>query len=161
LFIHKEKTVSEIYLSSDIEADGKIPGPHSMLSFATIAFSDRGERLSNFSANLELLPGAVSDPSTMEWWKTQPEAWAETRKDLKSPGVAMSHYLSWLKGLGENLVFVAYPATYDFMFIYWYLIKFTGECPFGYAGLDMKSFAMAQLKIEYTQVSRRTLPQAW
>ena len=28
----------EIYVSTDIEADGPIPGPHSMLSFASAAY---------------------------------------------------------------------------------------------------------------------------
>jgi hypothetical protein len=28
----------EIYVSTDVEADGPIPGPHSMLSFASAAF---------------------------------------------------------------------------------------------------------------------------
>jgi hypothetical protein len=29
---------SEIYVSTDIEADGPIPGPNSMLSFASAAY---------------------------------------------------------------------------------------------------------------------------
>lgn len=28
--------MSEIYISTDVEADGPIPGPHSMLSFACV-----------------------------------------------------------------------------------------------------------------------------
>jgi hypothetical protein len=31
--------MNEIYVSTDIEADGPIPGPHSMLSFASVAYS--------------------------------------------------------------------------------------------------------------------------
>lgn len=30
--------MAEIYVSTDIEADGPIPGPHSMLSFASAAY---------------------------------------------------------------------------------------------------------------------------
>lgn len=30
--------MTEIYVSTDIEADGPIPGPHSMLSFASAAY---------------------------------------------------------------------------------------------------------------------------
>ncbi len=29
----------EIYISTDVEADGPIPGPHSMLSFASAAYA--------------------------------------------------------------------------------------------------------------------------
>ena len=31
---------TEIYVSTDIEADGPIPGPNSMLSFASAAYND-------------------------------------------------------------------------------------------------------------------------
>ena len=48
----------EIYVSTDVEADGPIPGPHSMLSFGSAAFRQDKTLVSTFSANLELLPGA-------------------------------------------------------------------------------------------------------
>ena len=66
----------EIYVSIDVEADGPIPGPHSMLSFASAAFLADKTLLSTFIANLETLPDAMAHPKTMEFWQTQPEAWA-------------------------------------------------------------------------------------
>jgi len=33
-------------------------------------------------------------------------------------------------------VFVGYPAGFDFLFVYWYLIRFTGESPFSFSALD-------------------------
>ena len=51
----------EVYVSTDIEADGPIPGPHSMLSFGSVAFDDAGNELSTFARNLETLPGAAGD----------------------------------------------------------------------------------------------------
>ena len=56
----------EIYLSTDCETDGPIPGPHSMLSFGSAAFTADKQLLGTFSANLETLPGAVADPRTAE-----------------------------------------------------------------------------------------------
>ena len=50
--------MSEIYVSTDVETDGPIPGPHSMLSLASAAFMHDGTRLGTFAANLETLPGA-------------------------------------------------------------------------------------------------------
>lgn len=38
----------EIYVSTDIETDGPIPGPNSMLSFGSAAFTAEGR--ANFSA---------------------------------------------------------------------------------------------------------------
>ena len=46
----------EIYISTDVETDGPIPGPHSMLSFASAAFLADKTLLGTFSANLETLP---------------------------------------------------------------------------------------------------------
>ena len=65
----------EIYVSTDCETDGPIPGPHSMLSFGSAAFTADKQLLSTFTANLETLPGASGHPDTMNWWQTQPEAW--------------------------------------------------------------------------------------
>src|SRR6188768_2295413 len=135
----------EIYVSTDIEADGPIPGPNSMLSVGSAAFLAEGTMLGTFTANLELLPGAAGDPKTMAWWETQPEAWAETRKDLREPAAAMADYAAWLRALPGRPVFVAYPASYDFMFVYWYLMRFVGESPFSHSALDIKTLAMVAL----------------
>src|SRR5580765_2609923 len=100
----------EVYVSTDIEADGPIPGPHSMLSFGSAAFRADKTLVSTFSANLELLPEAKGEVKTMEWWASQPEAWAATRRDCRSPAVVMVDYVKWLKGLPGKPVFVGYPA---------------------------------------------------
>jgi len=73
----------EIYVSTDVEADGPIPGPNSMLSFGSAAYTGGKELIGTFSANLETLPGATADPKTAEWWAQQPEAWARTGKIWK------------------------------------------------------------------------------
>ena len=75
----------EIYVSTDVEADGPIPGPHSMLSFASVAMLADKTVIGTFSANLETLPGAAGHPVQMQWWKTQPDAWAACRRDLERP----------------------------------------------------------------------------
>jgi len=151
----------EVYVSTDIEADGPIPGPHSMLSFASAAFRDDGHMVGTFSANLETLEGAQGHPATMSWWETQPEAWAACRRDLRSPATAMAEYVQWLGGLPGRPVFVAYPAGFDFTFIYWYLHRFTGGSPFSHSALDVKSFAMAVLGIGYRDVTKRSMPRRW
>ena len=73
----------------------------------------------------------------------------------------MQRYLAWLKALPGKPVFVAYPAAYDFMFIYWYLIHFTGESPFSHSALDIKTFAMALLKKNYRDSTKRNMPKRW
>jgi hypothetical protein len=151
----------EIYVSTDVESDGPIPGPYSMLSFASAAYTADKHLLGTFSANLELLPGATGHPSTMAWWASQPAAWAACRSDLQAPETALPAYVAWLKTLPGKPVFVAYPAGYDFLFVYWYLIRFAGESPFSHSALDIKSYAMAVLKQEYRATVKKNMPRRW
>ena len=153
--------MSEVYVSTDVEADGPIPGPHSMLSFASAAYRADKTLVGTFSANLHTLPGAQGHPETMAWWQTQPEAWAAARADLQDPGVALPAYVAWLESLPGRPVFVAYPAACDFMFVYWYLIRFAGESPFSHSALDIKTYAMALLGAEYRESAKRNMPAAW
>lgn len=151
----------EIYVSTDIEADGPIPGPHSMLSFASAAYTAEKQLVGTFSCNLRTLPDAKPDPRTAEWWQSQPEAWAACRSDARPPAEAMRDYLLWLKQLPGKPVFVGYPAAYDFMFVYWYLIRFTGESPFSHSALDIKTLAMALLGGGCREATKRNMPRRW
>ncbi|NOX62196.1 MAG: exonuclease [Chloroflexi bacterium] len=151
----------EIYVSTDVEADGPIPGPHSMLSFASAAYSPDKTLIDTFAANLKTLPGAEGHPKTMAWWKKRPEAWAACRQDAQDPALVMPKYVDWLKALPGRPVFVGYPATYDFMFVYWYLIRFAGESPFVHRGLDIRSYAMAMLKTEFLRSGKERMPKRW
>lgn len=151
----------EIYVSTDVETDGPIPGPHSMLSFASAAYRADKTLVSTFSANLDTLPGAEGHPETMAWWQTQPEAWAEVRRNPHDPAVAMPAYVVWVKRLPGTPVFVGYPAGFDFLFVYWYLIRFAGTSPFSFSALDIKTYAMALLRKEYRQSVKRNMPRHW
>jgi hypothetical protein len=153
--------MSEIYVSTDIEADGPIPGPHSMLSFASAAYWPDKALHATFAANLIVLPEAEGDPKTMRWWETQPEAWAAARENARDPAIVMPEYVAWLKSLPGKPVFVAYPAAYDFMFVYWYMIRFTGESPFSHSALDIKTFTMALLGKDYRECVKRNMPKSW
>ncbi len=153
--------MSEIYVSTDVETDGPIPGPHSMLSFASAAYRADKALLGTFSANLYLLEGACGHPETMAWWAKNQAAFDATRRDLELPQPALRRYVDWLKGLPGKPVFVAYPAGFDFLFVYWYLIRFAGESPFSFSALDMKTYAMALLKCEYRDAVKGHMPRRW
>lgn len=153
--------MTEIYISTDVETDGPIPGPHSMLSVGSAAYTGDKTLVATFSANLETLPGANAHPKTAQWWITQPEAWAACRKDLESPEAAMKRYVAWIKSLPGKPVFVAYPAGFDFLFVYWYLMRFVGDSPFSHSALDVKSFAMAVMKKDYRESTKKNMPKHW
>jgi hypothetical protein len=161
----------EIYVVTDIESDGPIPGPFSMLSFASAAIDREGNQKGTFTANLEQLHDAKTDPSTMEWWSKQGNAWDLCRENLQSPERAMKDYVKWIKGLPGKPVFVGYPAGFDFTFIYWYLIRFAGESPFTFAALDMKSYVMALMNsdpkftdngwVGFRDIGKKMMPKEW
>jgi len=153
--------MAEIYVSTDIETDGPIPGEYSILSIASAAFTPEQGLGSTFTANLETLPGAQAHPETMAWWRSHEAAWKSSRQDLQAPEPAMLNYLDWLKCLPGQPVFVGFPAAFDFMFVQWYLLRFTGEPPFGHAALDIKTYAMASLNVPYGDTHKRNLPARW
>lgn len=154
-------TNKEIYISTDVETDGPIPGPHSMLSIGAAAFTEDGNLLSTFSANLLNLDGASPDPDTAKWWETQPEAWSAVMKDRQDPAIAMKNFNQWVIHQPGKPVFVGYPAGFDFMFTYWYLIKFCKVSPFSFSAIDMKTFAMAVLGTSYRESTKRNFPKHW
>lgn len=153
--------MTEIFVSTDVEADGPIPGPHSMLSFASAAYTADKTLIATYSANLELLPGASGHPDTMKWWKTEPEAWAACRQDLRDPAVVIPEYVKWVEKLPGKAVFVAYPAGFDFTWMFWYMMRYVGRSPFSWSALDIKTFAMALTGMPYRKAIKPRLPQAW
>ena len=157
--------MEEIYVSVDIEADGPIPGDFSMLSVGSAAYNESEKLISTFSANLAPLEGAKQHPDTMDFWKDNPKAWEEVNKDQQPPDKAMAAYAAWLDGLSgsseSSLVFVAYPAVFDFSFVHWYLLHFVGRDPFGFYALDLKTYAMAALGIKFIATVKSNMPADW
>ena len=152
--------LGEVYISLDIESDGPTPGDFSMLSLGAVAFDQNGQELSDFKRNLFPLDGARQHPDTMAWWATQPTAWLGATEDAMDPGEAMRQFHAWVKHYNEPVA-VCYPATYDFMFVYWYLVHFCGDSPFSFSALDLKTYAMATLKTPFRKTVKKVMPRAW
>jgi DNA polymerase III alpha subunit (gram-positive type) len=152
---------TSVYVSVDVEADGPIPGPHSMVSFGAAAFSANGVMLGTHAANLVTLPGASGHPETMAWWRKHDAAWKACRENTVEPADAMRAFVDWVDGVSKKPVFVAYPAGFDFTFMYWYLMKFVGRSPFSFAALDVKSYAAALLRTPFRDTAKRTFPKSW
>lgn len=166
--------IVELYFSSDVEADGGIPGPYSMSSFGMVAFATRTKSgvytLLDLDADencfyAELKP--ISDnfiPEAMavsgldrEWLKIHGE----------EPAIAMKNANTFVGNVaerfGENVrpVFVAYPLGYDWMFIYWYLINFTGTSAFGHSSaLDIKTMFATKARKAIRGIGKRSIPRS-
>lgn len=160
----REGQRKELFVSVDIEADGRIPGRNSMLSFGSAAITMEKELVAVFAANLETLPGAAGDAETMAWWEKQPVAWQACRADPQDPETALRTYAAHLRDLGRRFgrpTFIGYPGAYDFGWINWYLHRFAGENPFGISGLCLKSFAAARLDCAFHEATKRRFPKRW
>lgn len=127
---------NEIFVSVDIEADGPIPGDYSMVSLGA-CLVDNPE----VGFYIEIKP--ISD-------KFIPEAIGVTELDRNrliadgtEPQVAMQQFADWIQkmcGAEGRPVFVAFNATFDWMFAHWYFEHFLGQDPFGISGWDIKAY---------------------
>lgn len=151
----------EIYVSTDIETDGFVPVQNSMLSIGSAAFTADKQLIATYGANLETLPGARAHPQTERWWRQFPEAWEKCRENPRPPQAVMPEYAAWLRSLPGRIVFVGYPASFDFMFVAWYLSRFAEDNPFGFAALDIKSYAMAVLTCPFGEATKERMPPEW
>jgi DNA polymerase III epsilon subunit-like protein len=154
------------YISVDIEADGPIPGPWSMLSLGA-AVAGRQDATGFTAADpeehtfyRELRP--ISDEFV-------PEALAVSgldRERLKTegsePAAALTEFADWVRrvSVGAQPVMCGYPAPYDWTFLYWYLIRFTGTSPFGHSGcLDLKTLYATKARLPLRAVAKGTMPR--
>ncbi len=126
----------EIYISVDIETDGPIPGDYSMMSFGACVVGSP-----EISFYRELKP--ISDkfiPETVAVPGLNRDQLIKTGVD---PAIAMQEFVLWLSdtcGQTACPIFIAFNATFDWMFINWYLIHFVGNNPFGISGWDIKAY---------------------
>lgn len=157
--------MKEIIIAVDIEADGPIPAVNSMLSLGAAAYKIEGKEyklLSTFSMNLVELPGATQDARTMKWWEENKKAWEASRKNPEKPQIVMEEFNKWVQNHGPDVAFAAWPATFDFMWVYWYLMRFVGSSPFAYSGIDVKSYALAVMKEgSWIDFWGENLPKEW
>lgn len=153
----------DIYISADIESDGPIPGPYSMLSFG-LAVAAR------FDGRLE-----IADPEKETFYRElqpisdqfQPEAVEVTgfnRDELKSrgtpPEIAMVEARRWIIQVAgdHHPVLVAYPLGFDWLFLYWYLVRFS-DSPIEFSsGLDMKTMYQQKARVPLSLAGRSDLP---
>ena len=154
----------ECYVSVDIEADGPVPGTHSMLSLGAAAFDAEGKLHDTWTANLEQLAGATEHPRTMRWWAAHADAWEAARANPQSPNGAIPKFVAWAEGLRSNVgwpVMVAFPAAFDAMWVEWYCHRFAGASPFRRRCIDLRTLAMVAMGAGYREAGKTTLPRHW
>ena len=161
----------DVYFVTDIEATGFWPGRNSMLSFATVAVTERGEERGRFEAVLAELPDAGWNPDTRAWFEDdEPEALVAATADPRDPAEVMAAYVGFVHGLEGPRVFAASPLSFDGLWIDFYLRRFT---PYGLRqgpyepdgvfddALCLRSYAAAVTGRYLGDASPATLPSEW
>lgn len=151
----------DTYISIDIEADGPIPGPYSMRQLGAVMFDLFGKEISSLSVNLLPLPGAGTHPTTMAFWAKNQAVYDSFDEGAVEPEVAVAHFRSWVGQEKGKPTMVGYPVTYDFMFVYWYLMRFGDHSPFSHSGQDIKTMAADLLGKPYRDITKRNMPKRW
>ena len=156
----------EVYVSVDVEADGPIPGPYSMLSFGMAAcgafdgagFTARDPAERTFYAELKPISDTF-DPEALAVSGLDRDRLA---RDGLDPAEAMSAASAWVAetATGATPVLVAYPLAYDWMWLYWYFVRFAHSgSPFGHSRhLDIKTLYAAKAGVPVTRSTKGQMP---
>ena len=157
--------MDDIYISADVEADGPIPGRYSMLSFGLVvsgrfdgaAFVPLEPGAKTFYRELRPISDEV-DPAALAAARLDRE---KLRLDGADPAETMRAAATWLAAQAGSArpVLVGYPVVFDWMFLHWYFVNFTGESPFGFSGaLDMKTIYQQKARVTLDRAGRDDLP---
>jgi len=155
----------DTYFSADVETDGPIPGPYSMLSFALVfAGSFDGERFSRpehyddgFYAQLAPISGEF-EAEALAINGLDRDALIKNGTD---PAQAMADAHRWIEARSGRAspVLVAYPLSFDWSWLYWYFVRFTGSSPFKHSRcFDIKTAAAVKLGLPISDAGRKRLP---
>lgn len=157
---------TDVYISVDVEADGPIPGPYSMLA---IGFAVAG--------SYDGVSYIAADPEEQTFYRElrpisdefDPEALAVSGLDRRKlfvegcdPVDAMNDADTWIRALRDQRrpVLVGYPLVFDWMFTQWYFKRFCERgSPFGFsAGLDMKTMYAVKAHATVTASTKSQMP---
>lgn len=131
----------DFYISVDIETNGPTPGDYSMIAIGAVSVSDMQHSFSAYMLPIHTSwdEEAVSISGiTRDWLMVHGE----------EPGSVMARFATWVRCITPHdarPVFVGFNASFDWMFVHWYMIHFLNTNPFGHSALDIKAYAMGAL----------------
>lgn len=156
---------SDIYFSADVETDGPIPGPFSMLSFALVyagRFDGRDFHRAPQDAPhfyRELRP--ISNEFEIEALNVNGLDRGRLMREGEAPEDAMTEAAVWVREQAENdrPVLVAYPLSFDWCWLYWYFVRFSRiGSPFSHSQcFDLKTAFAIKARRPISQSGRSEL----
>ena len=156
----------DVYFSADIETDGPIPGPYSILSFALVYAGIYDGKSFKRPLSYDHYLYRELRPISEDF---EPEALAVNGLDRDAlmktgmqPTQAMREAGEWVRKIagGGNPVFVAYPLSFDWTWLYWYFVRFTEQgSPFGHSRcFDIKTAVSVKTGLPIAGAGRARVP---
>jgi len=118
----------------DIEADGPIPGDHSMIEIGAVKLTSD----LNITFHAKIMPISVNwDPGALAvtgYTREQTENFPETAAN------AMAKFMQFIDNTnsGGKPLFFSDNNGYDYMFTHWYFMHFLEEDPFGWTSRNLQ-----------------------
>ncbi len=159
---------ADAYFSADVETDGPIPGPYSMLSFALVYAGSFDGTVFDRPKVYDKVFYKELQPISDNYQQEALQVNQLDRNDLKvngsRPADAMDEAYSWIMAISgnKNPVLVAYPVSFDWTWLYWYFIQYSGKgSPFNYSScFDIKTALSVKTNMPISYSGRSKLPSA-
>jgi len=157
--------MTDVYFSADVETDGPIPGPFSVLSFALVCagsfdghhFTRPESYKQTFYAELK----PISDRYEQEALRVNGLDRERLCREGREPQSVMTEACQWVNEIAgtRKPVLVAYPLSFDWSWLYWYFIRFSAEgSPFGHSRcFDIKTAYAVKNSIPIADAARSKL----
>jgi hypothetical protein len=158
----------DVYFSADVETDGPIPGPFSILSFALVFAGTFDGKTFQRPENYATIFYRELKPISKEF---EPEAVRVNGLDRSrlcveggEPSAVMAEAYDWVIRYAGTArpVLAAYPLSFDWSWLYWYFMRFSGKgSPFGYSGcFDIKTAVAVKTGIPISEAGRSRLQES-
>lgn len=156
---------TDAYFSADVETDGPIPGPFSLLSFALVyAGSFDGTRF-EFPRQYDETFYRELQPISPDY---EPDALqvngldrARLCREGADPASAMADATCWVRQIAGDRrpVLVAFPLSFDWSWLYWYFVRFSRfGSPFNHSScFDIKTALAVKARAPIAQSGRAGL----
>ena len=138
----------EAWISVDVEASSATPGTGSLLSIGACLVADPSVA---FYVELRPIEGLAWDDAAERIHRLDR---ATLERDGQPPAAAMAAFAAWVDdvAVGRRPVFVAYNATFDWMFVADYFGRFLGRNPFGHDALDIEALYMGVTRTPWREI---------
>jgi hypothetical protein len=155
----------DVYFSADVETDGPIPGPFSMLSLGLVyAGTFDGNHFvapQNYRQSFyrELKP--ISSDYQADALRVNGLDRDRLLREGAAPESAMVEAYRWIEGIAGKAkpVLVAYPLSFDWSWLYWYFVRFCPEgSPFNHSlCFDIKTAYAVKAGVRIAEAGRSKL----